>query len=108
MSKLQALNNNFAQPAEIVPTAEAGSPVRIAEAPQPSASDEKPVRKRGRRLLLGTAAIVLIAAGAYYGHDYWTVGRFHVETDDAYVKADNSSVAQKISGYIAEVLVRDN
>ena len=108
MSKLQALNNNFAQPAEIVPTAEAGSPVRIAEAPQPSASDEKPVRKRGRRLLFGTAAIVLIAAGAYYGHDYWTVGRFHVETDDAYVKADNSSVAPKISGYIAEVLVMDN
>ena len=108
MSKLQALNNNVAQPAEIVPTAEAGSSVRIAEAPQPSASDEKPVRKRGRRLLLGTAAIVLIAAGAYYGHDYWTVGRFHVETDDAYVKADNSSVAPKISGYIAEVLVRDN
>lgn len=108
MSKLQALNNNVAQPAEIVPTAEAGSPVRIAEAPQPSASDEKPVRKRGRRLLFGTAAIVLIAAGAYYGHDYWTVGRFHVETDDAYVKADNSSVAPKISGYIAQVLVRDN
>lgn len=108
MSKLQALNNNVAQPAEIVPTAEAGSPVRIAKAPQPSASDEKPVRKRGRRLLFGTAAIVLIAAGAYYGHDYWTVGRFHVETDDAYVKADNSSVAPKISGYIAEVLVRDN
>ncbi|MBZ9601121.1 HlyD family secretion protein [Phyllobacterium chamaecytisi] len=108
MSKLQALNNNVAQPAEIVPTAEAGSPVRIAEAPQPSASDEKPVRKRGRRLLFGTAAIILLAAGAYYGHDYWTVGRFHVETDDAYVKADNSSVAPKISGYIAEVLVKDN
>jgi membrane fusion protein, multidrug efflux system len=108
MSKLQALNNNVVQPVEIVPTAEAGSPVRIAEAPQPSASDEKPVRKRGRRLLFGTAAIILLAAGAYYGHDYWTVGRFHVETDDAYVKADNSSVAPKISGYIAEVLVKDN
>jgi membrane fusion protein (multidrug efflux system) len=108
MSKLQALNNNVVQPVEIVPTAEAGSPVRIAEAPQPSASDEKPVRKRGRRLLFGTAAIILLAAGAYYGHDYWTVGRFHVETDDAYVKADNSSVAPKISGYIADVLVEDN
>ncbi|WP_271897872.1 HlyD family secretion protein [Candidatus Phyllobacterium onerii] len=108
MSKLQALNNNVVQPVEIVPTAEAGSPVRIAEAPRPSASDEKPVRKRGRRLLFGTAAIISLAAGAYYGHDYWTVGRFHVETDDAYVKADNSSVAPKISGYIAEVLVKDN
>ena len=107
MSKLQALNNNVLQPVEIVPTAEAGSPVRIVEA-QPSTPNEKPVRKRGRRLLLGAAAIILIAAGTYYGHNYWTVGRFHVETDDAYVKADNSSVAPKISGYIAEVLVKDN
>ncbi|MDR6634744.1 membrane fusion protein (multidrug efflux system) [Phyllobacterium sp. 1468] len=107
MSKLQALNNNVVQPAEIAPTAEAGSPVRIAEAPQPPVPD-RPVRKRGRRLLFGTAAIILVAAGVYYGHDYWTTGRFHVETDDAYVKADNSSVAPKISGYIAEVLVKDN
>ncbi|ATU93143.1 HlyD family secretion protein [Phyllobacterium zundukense] len=108
MSKLQAFNNNVAQPVEVVPTADAGKPAHVPEAFYSPAASEKPVRKRGRRLLLGTAVIVLIAAGAYYGHDYWTVGRFHVETDDAYVKADNSSVAPKISGYIAEVLVKDN
>lgn len=108
MTKLQAFNNNVAQPVEVVPTADAGSPAHIVEAPQSIAIDDKPVRKRGRRLMFGAAAIVLIAAGAYYGHDYWTVGRFQVETDDAYVKADNSSVAPKISGYIAEVLVKDN
>ncbi len=108
MSKLQALNNNVAQPTEIIPTAEAGSPLRIADPMQAAAANEKPIRKRGRKLLLGTAAIILIAAGVYYGHNYWTVGRFEVETDDAYVKADNSAVAPKISGYVANVLVKDN
>lgn len=108
MSKLQALNSNIAQTVEIVPTAEAGKPVHVPDAITTPRANETPVRKKGRRLLFGTAAILLIAAGAYYGHDYWTVGRFHVETDDAYVKADNSSVAPKISGYIADALVEDN
>ena len=42
------------------------------------------------------------------GHDYWTVGRFEVSTDDAYVQADSTTIAPKVSGYIAAVLVRDN
>jgi membrane fusion protein (multidrug efflux system) len=115
MSKLHALNNNTAFSADAgnepaaVPTLEAGKPVRIVEPVQPAAVDEKPVRKRrGRSLLLGATAIALIAAGIYYGHNYWTVGRFHISTDDAYVKADNSSIAPKVSGYIAEVVVGDN
>ncbi|WP_027232654.1 HlyD family secretion protein [Phyllobacterium sp. UNC302MFCol5.2] len=108
MSKLHALNNNVAKPDETAPTAEAGRPVLVPDVVPTPAADAKPARKRGRRLLFGTAAIVLLAGGVYYGHNYWTVGRFNVETDDAYVKADNSSVAPKISGYIAEVLVKDN
>ena len=108
MSKLQAFNNNVAQPVEGVPTADAGKPVRVPEAIHSPAVSEKPVRKRGRKLLLGTAAIILIAAGAYYGHNYSTVGRVEVETHDAYLKADNSAVAPKIKGYIADVLVKDN
>ena len=51
---------------------------------------------------------MLIAAGGYYGHDYWTVGRFHVSTDDAYVKADYTTVAPKVAGYVRQVLVNDN
>ncbi len=54
---------------------------------------------------IGLAALT---AAAYYGERYWTVGRFEVSTDDAYVKADNTTIAPKVAGYIARVLVGDN
>jgi len=54
------------------------------------------------------AAVAVLAGAAWYGWDYWTVGQYLVSTDDAYVKADNTTVAPKISGYLHEVLVGDN
>ncbi|HWZ09356.1 MAG TPA: HlyD family secretion protein, partial [Bradyrhizobium sp.] len=53
-------------------------------------------------------AVAVLAGAAWYGFDYWTVGRYLVSTDDAYVKADNTTVAPKVSGYLHEVLVGDN
>jgi membrane fusion protein, multidrug efflux system len=50
------------------------------------------------------AAIVAIA----WGVRWWTVGRFIESTDDAYLRADNVTIAPKVSGYITEVLVGDN
>jgi membrane fusion protein, multidrug efflux system len=61
-----------------------------------------------RRLLMVGAAAAVLAGAAWYGWDYWTVGQYLVSTDDAYVKADNTSIAPKISGYLREVLVGDN
>jgi membrane fusion protein (multidrug efflux system) len=61
-----------------------------------------------KRLLLGAAALGIVAAAGVYGRDWWTVGRFQVETDDAYVAADSVLVSPKISGYLAQVLVQDN
>ena len=54
------------------------------------------------------AGAAALAAAGHYGWDYWTVGRFQVSTDDAYVQADNTTIAPKVSGYLAEVLVGDN
>ncbi|GKQ49860.1 HlyD family secretion protein [Bradyrhizobium sp. Ce-3] len=70
----------------------------------------KPAATKGklRRLLLTGAALAVLAGGAWYGWDYWTVGRFQVSTDDAYVKADNTTIAPKVSGYLSAVLVGDN
>ena len=61
-----------------------------------------------RKLLMTSAAVAALAGAGWYGFDYWTVGRYLVSTDDAYVKADNTTVAPKVSGYLHEVLVGDN
>ncbi|QRM33877.1 HlyD family secretion protein [Microvirga sp. VF16] len=65
-------------------------------------------RRRLRALLLVGAGLLALAGAADYGWRYWTVGRFTVSTDDAYVRADNSTIAPKVPGYIAAVLVGDN
>lgn len=61
-----------------------------------------------RKLLLTGAAILALAGAGWYGYDYWTVGQYLVSTDDAYVKADNTTIAPKVSGYLSRVLVADN
>ncbi len=62
----------------------------------------------GKRATLATLATLLVVASAHFGYDYWTTGRFMHSTDDAYVRADYTIIAPKVSGYIGEVLVRDN
>jgi membrane fusion protein (multidrug efflux system) len=82
------------------------SPAAAMETAQPA---PKSARNGGfRKLLLTGAAVAVLAGSSWYGLDYWTVGRFLVSTDDAYVKADNTTVAPKVSGYLHEVLVGDN
>src|ERR1700742_4094451 len=82
------------------------SPAPVAEIAHPS---PKSARSGGfRKLLLAGAAVAILAGASWYGFDYWTAGRFLVSTDDAYIKADNTTVAPKISGYLHEVLVGDN
>ncbi|MFC5066527.1 HlyD family secretion protein [Flaviflagellibacter deserti] len=82
---------------------------KLAEAAAPTTPQEtdRPKHSLRRMALAGVAVAALLGVG-YWGHDYWTVGRFEVSTDDAYVKADNTTIAPKVSGYIGEVLVRDN
>jgi membrane fusion protein (multidrug efflux system) len=68
-----------------------------------------PVSKtRLRQAALGLAIVTGIVGATDYGRYYWTTGRYLVSTDDAYVQADYTTIAPKISGYIGEVLVRDN
>ena len=61
-----------------------------------------------RRVLMAGTAVVLLAGASWYGWDYWTVGRYLVSTDDAYVKADTTTIAPRVSGYIREVVIGDN
>jgi membrane fusion protein (multidrug efflux system) len=70
----------------------------------------KPAKARltfKQRLLLGLALIAIVG-GAWYGIDWWTVGRFFQDTDDAYVGGDVTPISPHISGFIAEIAVKDN
>ena len=62
-----------------------------------------------RRLALTLGiAMLLIAAAAAYGAYYWVIGRFLESTDDAYVQADSTIVASRVSGYVSAVLIQDD
>ena len=73
------------------------SPSDRQEASAPEASG--PCRPR---------ALLRAGAATWYGHDWWTVGRFIESTDDAYVGGDITVIAPKVAGFIAEVAVTDN
>lgn len=84
----------------------------MVDVPYPADSNDKnsgrrwrPAVKRAARILALTLAV---AAAADFGYGYLTTGRYLESTDDAYVKADSTIVAPKVSGYLDEVLVGDN
>lgn len=68
----------------------------------------RPSRQAIRRAAFALAVAFGVAAAAGFGNYYLTTGRYLETTDDAYVKADSTIIAPKISGYISEVLVVDN
>lgn len=112
VSELEPLQR---QGAEATPPPPAAAPV-AERSPSPGPVSEAkaaiapPPAKRGgrRRFLLLTIAVAAIAAGGYFGHEWWTVGRFMVSTDDAYVGADTSTIAPRLAGYVTRVAVANN
>jgi membrane fusion protein (multidrug efflux system) len=81
------------------------APVEVA--PAIASKPASPLRSR-KFLMLGALSAALLAGAAWYGTHWWVVGRFMVSTDDAYVKAQNTTLAAKTAGYVAEILVADN
>jgi membrane fusion protein (multidrug efflux system) len=74
-----------------------------------AARAEKSRRGRGFRMAILIAALLAGSAiVAQTGYSYFVVDRFIQKTDNAYVKADFTAIAPKVSGYIKEVLVNDN
>jgi membrane fusion protein, multidrug efflux system len=82
---------------------------RPAEAPDRPAIDKPAAPKSGRRKLVLTGIGTLLAlAAAAYGVHYFLVGRFMVSTDDAYVRANSTTLGARVSGHIAAILPGDN
>ena len=75
----------------------------------PAVSARPAAARSGKRkfVLMGVAALLALAAASY--GVYWVVvGRFHVSTDDAYVRANNTMLGARVSGHIAAIFPRDN
>jgi membrane fusion protein (multidrug efflux system) len=65
-------------------------------------------RRPVKRLLSAIVGLAVLAFALKYAFEWVTVGRFLVETDNAYVEADTSVVAAETAGTVARVLVTDN
>ena len=84
--------------------------IRIARDTSGLAAPQKTgtAKRRWRRALLASAGVLALAVSGQFAREYWAVGRFQVATDDAYVQADNTTIAPKVSGYLSAVLIEDN
>ena len=65
-------------------------------------------RRALRRLALFGLVLGLAVGASWYGHRWWTLGRFLESTDDAFVGGEVTVIAPKVAGLIAAVLVTDN
>ncbi len=59
----------------------------------------------------GVVALIVVAgviAGGVMGGEWWQVGRFMQETDNAYVRTDSVAVRSEITARVTRMLVHDN
>jgi membrane fusion protein, multidrug efflux system len=68
----------------------------------------RPSRQAIRRAGLALMLVLGVASAAEFARYYLTTGRYLESTDDAYVQADSTIIAPKVSGYLSQVLVSDN
>ncbi|HKG67954.1 MAG TPA: HlyD family secretion protein [Segetibacter sp.] len=66
------------------------------------------VQKPKRSKVFPVILLLLIIAGVWFGISKYTHSLHHEETDDAQVEANISPVIPRVSGYVAEVRVKDN
>jgi membrane fusion protein (multidrug efflux system) len=79
-----------------------------AAQPQIGAGAKSGTKSNKRKLVLTGIGAVLAIAAVSYGSYYALVGRFIVTTDDAYVRANNTTLGARVAGHIAGIAVKDN
>ncbi|MCJ2073930.1 HlyD family secretion protein [Methylobacterium sp. J-030] len=81
-----------------------GAGAALAAAPPVSA----PKPRRRARIILPVVGLLALGGAGTYGWHWWTIGRFLEVTDDAYLQSDKVTVAPRIAGIVAAVMVGDN
>jgi membrane fusion protein (multidrug efflux system) len=75
------------------------------DAPAANAAAAKPGKRKFVMIgVLGLLALAAISYGVYFV----LVGRFYVSTDDAYVRANSTTLGARVAGHIAAILPNDN
>lgn len=100
-----------APPASSDPSAFTSAPTSAAPASSSASaatSAVKPRRSLGRTTLQWAVLVAIGLGAAAYGARWWTSGRFHEETEDAYVGGDVTVIGAKVNGYITALPVADN
>jgi len=89
-------------------------PVETPAAPDtpaapPAEAQDPAAPKSGKRkfVMIGVVGLLALAAVSY-GAYYLLVGRFYVSTDDAYVRANNTTLGARVSGHVAAIRPGDN
>jgi membrane fusion protein (multidrug efflux system) len=104
----EQLRTRVAEEGKVHPTEPPAAP--LPDQPAPAADAAKPgAPKPGKRkfIMMGVAALLALAAVGYGTH-YFLVGRFYVSTDDAYVRANNTTLGARVSGHVAAIYPADN
>lgn len=90
------------------PPAEARKPEEATPGSEQSAVRPPAGRMPVKRMALILVAGTVLAAGGWFGLDWWRNGRFIVSTDDAYVGAEMATISAKIAANVATVSVTRN
>ena len=105
---LEAADQLRAQVAEDPRRRPAETPAETERPAAPSASpaEAKP-GKRKKYVFLGLFGLLALA-GIAYGVYFVFIGRFYISTDNAYVRANNTTLGARVSGHVAAILPGDN
>ena len=78
----------------------------------PGGLDDIPITRRrfrlDRRLGLVVPGLLAAVGIAWYGWNWWEVGRFIETTDDAYVGGNVTTISPHVAGFVSKILVGDN
>jgi membrane fusion protein (multidrug efflux system) len=90
------------------PPSEARKPEEATPGSEQSTARPPAGRMPIKRMALILVAGTVLAAGGWFGLDWWRNGRFIVSTDDAYVGAEMATISAKLAANVATVSVTRN
>jgi membrane fusion protein (multidrug efflux system) len=103
------LRTHVAEETKRRPAEAPAGPATEHPATPPAGAAAAAAPKSGKRkfIMIGVFGLLALAAIGY-GVYFLFVGRFYVSTDDAYVRANNTTLGARVAGHVAAILPADN